>query len=71
VLNPAGEEIHRISSPLFESPWGFAFLGDSLLVTNGDVQPVEHPNSWQVLKVFVGEDGLGLNRPRTRGGDDE
>jgi sugar lactone lactonase YvrE len=69
VLNPAGEEIHRISSPLFESPWGFAFLGDSLLVTNADVQPVEHPNAWKVLKVFVGEDGLALNRPRTRDGD--
>ena len=71
VLNPAGEEIHRISSPLFESPWGFAFLGESLLVTNADVQPVEHPNSWKVLKVFVGEEGLALNRPRTDGADDE
>jgi sugar lactone lactonase YvrE len=67
VLNPAGEEIHRISSPLFESPWGFAFVGDSLLVTNADVQPVEHPDAWKVLKVYVGEAGLALNRPRGRG----
>src|SRR3981081_835312 len=66
VLNPAGEEIHRIESPLFESPWGFAFLGEALLVTNADVQPVDHPNTWKILKVFVGEEGLALNRPRAR-----
>jgi hypothetical protein len=69
VLDPAGNEINRISSPLFESPWGFAFMGESLLVTNADVQPVDHPDSWKVLKVFVGEPGLPLNRPRSRGGD--
>jgi sugar lactone lactonase YvrE len=69
VLNPAGEEIHRISSPLLESPWGFAFMGKSLLVTNADVQPVEHPASWKVLKVFVGERGLALNRPGSRAGE--
>jgi sugar lactone lactonase YvrE len=65
VLNPAGQEIKRISSPLFNTPWGIAFLGDSLLVTNGDVTSVDHPDSWKVLKVFVGEPGLKLNRPRT------
>jgi len=65
VLDPAGNEIRRISSPLFDSPWGLAFMGDSLLVTNADIQPVETPSKWNVLKVFVGEDGLPLNRPRT------
>jgi sugar lactone lactonase YvrE len=65
VLDPAGNEIRRISSPLFDSPWGLAFMGQSLLVTNADIQPVESPNRWKVLKVFVGEDGLPLNRPRT------
>jgi len=64
VLNPAGNEIRRISSPLFDSPWGLAFVGRSLLVTNADIQAVESPNSWKVLKVYVGEKGLVLNRPR-------
>ena len=67
VLDPAGNEIRRISSPLFDSPWGLAFMGESLLVTNADIQPVESPNRWKVLKVFVGESGLPLNRPRTSG----
>jgi sugar lactone lactonase YvrE len=63
VLDPAGNEIRRISSPLFDSPWGLAFVGRSLLVTNADIQPVESPSSWNVLKVYVGEKGLPLNRP--------
>jgi sugar lactone lactonase YvrE len=67
VLDPEGNEIRRISSPLFDSPWGLAFMGQSLLVTNADIQPVESPNRWNVLKVFVGESGLPLNRPRTGG----
>jgi sugar lactone lactonase YvrE len=70
VLDPGGKEIRRISSPLFDSPWGLAFMGQSLLVTNADIQPVESPDRWKVLKVFVGESGLPLNRPRTSGGDD-
>jgi hypothetical protein len=65
VLDPAGNEIRRISSPLFDSPWGLAFMGQSLLVTNADIQPIESPARWKVLKVFVGERGLPLNRPRT------
>jgi sugar lactone lactonase YvrE len=65
VLDPAGNEIRRISSPLFDSPWGLAFMGQSLLVTNADIQPVESPDRWKVLKVFVGESGLALNRPST------
>jgi sugar lactone lactonase YvrE len=69
-LDPAGNEIRRISSPLFDSPWGLAWLGQSLLVTNADIQPVESPSRWNVLKVFVGETGLPLNRPRTTGGHD-
>jgi hypothetical protein len=67
VLDPSGTEIRRISSPLFDSPWGLAFVGQSLLVTNADIQPVESPTRWTVLKVFVGEGGLALNRPRTSG----
>jgi sugar lactone lactonase YvrE len=65
VLDPAGNEIRRISSPLFDSPWGLAFMGQSLLVTNADIQPVASPDKWNVLKVFVGERGLPLNEPRT------
>jgi sugar lactone lactonase YvrE len=67
VLDPSGNEIRRISSPLFDSPWGLAFTGESLLVTNADIQPVENPARWNVLKVFVGEEGLALNRPATSG----
>ena len=65
-----GKEMRRISSPLFDSPWGLAFMGQSLLVTNADIQPVESPDRWKVLKVFVGESGLPLNRPRTSGEGD-
>jgi sugar lactone lactonase YvrE len=65
VLDPAGNEIRRISSPLFDSPWGLAFMGQSLLVTNADIQEPGIPANWKVLKVFVGESGLPLNRPRT------
>jgi sugar lactone lactonase YvrE len=67
VLDPAGSEIARISSPLFHSPWGLAFVGKSLLVTNGDLEPGDHPDAWKIFKVFVGETGLPLNRPRTSG----
>jgi hypothetical protein len=67
VLDPSGNEVRRISSQLFDSPWGLAFAGESLLVTNADIQPVESPDRWKVLKVFVGERGLPLNRPRTVG----
>lgn len=68
VLDPSGNEIRRISSPLFDSPWGLAFAGQSLLVTNADIQPVESPARWTVLKVFVGEQGLALNRPTSSDG---
>lgn len=67
VLDPSGNEIRRISSPLFDSPWGLAFIGQSLLVTNASIEPTEVPDHWKVLKVFVGESGLPLNRPTTSG----
>ncbi len=68
VLDPAGTEIRRISNPLFHSPWGLAFVGNSLLVTNGDLEPGTNPDAWKIFKVFVGERGLPLIRPRTTGG---
>jgi hypothetical protein len=68
VLDPAGNEIRRISSPLFHSPWGLAFVGKSLLVTNGDLEPGDNPAAWKIFKVYVGETGLPLIRPRLSGG---
>ena len=67
VLDPAGNEIRRISSPLFDSPWGLAFTGHSLLVTNADIQTKEDSTKWNVLTVFVGERGLPLNLPKLPG----
>ena len=67
VLDPAGNEINRISDPRFHSPWGLAFVGTSLLVTNGDLEPGDNPDAWKIFKVNVGETGLPLNRPRTKG----
>jgi hypothetical protein len=67
VLDPAGNEIRRLSSPLFHSPWGLAFVGKSLLVTNGDLEPGDDPDAWKIFKVFVGETGLPLVRPRSTG----
>jgi len=64
VLDPAGNEIRRISDPRFFSPWGLAFLGNKLLVTNGDLEPGDHPDAWKIFTVDVGETGLPLNRPR-------
>jgi hypothetical protein len=65
VLDPAGNEIDRISDPRFHSPWGLAFIGKSLLVTNGDLEPGDNPDAWKIFKVFVGETGLPLNRPKS------
>jgi sugar lactone lactonase YvrE len=67
VLDPAGNEIRRISDARFHSPWGLAFSGKSLLVTNGDLEPADNPDAWKIFKVYVGETGLPLNRPRTTG----
>jgi outer membrane protein assembly factor BamB len=65
VLDPAGDEIRRISDPRFHSPWGLAFMGHTLLVTNGDLEPDDNPDAWKIFRVDVGETGLPLNRPRT------
>ena len=65
VLDPAGNEIGRISDPRFHSPWGLAFMGKSLLVTNGDLEPGDHPDAWKIFKVNVGETGLPLIQPTT------
>jgi DNA-binding beta-propeller fold protein YncE len=65
VLDPAGNEIRRISDPRFNSPWGLAFLGNTLLVANGDLEPGDNPAAWKVFRVDVGEPGLSLNLPRT------
>jgi sugar lactone lactonase YvrE len=67
VLDPAGNEIRRISDARFHSPWGLAFLGNSLLVTNGDLEPADNPDAWKIFRVDVGETGLPLNRPRVPG----
>lgn len=67
VLDPAGDEIGRISDPRFHSPWGLAFMGKSLLVTNGDLEPADNPDAWKIFKVYVGETGLPLIRPKTTG----
>ncbi|MFL5778407.1 MAG: SMP-30/gluconolactonase/LRE family protein [Chloroflexota bacterium] len=64
VLDPAGDEIRRIADPRFHSPWGLAFLGNKLLVTNGDLEPGDNPDAWKIFEVSVGETGLPLNRPR-------
>jgi hypothetical protein len=65
VLDPSGNEINRISDPRFNSPWGLAFIGKSLLVTNGDLEPADNPDAWKIFKVFVDEPGLPLIQPRT------
>ncbi len=65
VLDPAGNETRRISDPRFHSPWGLAFMGNTLLVTNGDLEPGDNPDAWNIFRVDVGETGLPLNRPRT------
>ena len=64
VLDRAGNEIRRIADPRFFSPWGLAFLGNTLLVTNGDLEPADNPAAWTIFQVAVGETGLPLNRPR-------
>lgn len=67
VLDPAGNETRRISDPRFHSPWGLAFMGNALLVANGDLEPGDNPEAWKIFRVDVGETGLPLNRPRTSG----
>lgn len=69
VLSPDGEELRRISSPLFATPAGLAFAGRSLLVANSDFAPAE-PDLWRILKVGVGERGMPPIRPSLGGGGD-
>jgi len=33
-------------------------------VTNGDLEPGDHPDAWKIFRVNVGETGLPPNRPR-------
>ena len=67
VLDPAGNQTRRISDLGFHSPWGLAFMGNTLLVANGDLEPGDNPDAWKIFRVEVGETGLPLNRPRTSG----
>jgi hypothetical protein len=67
ILNPSGDEVGRISSPLFHSPWGLAFTGTQLLVTNADLEPGDNPSAWTIVAIPVGERGLPLIRPRVGG----
>ena len=64
VLDPAGNEMRRIFDPRFHSPWGLAFMGNTLLVANGDLEPGDNPGAWRIFRVDVGETGLPLYRPR-------
>lgn len=64
VLDPSGNEIRRLSSPLFDSPWGIAFLGDSLLVTNADINQVENPQKWIVSRVLSANPACHLIGPK-------
>jgi hypothetical protein len=61
-----GIELRRISDPRFHSPWVLAFLGNTLLGTNGDLEPGRQPEAWKIFRLNVGEPGLPLNRPRVR-----
>jgi len=63
VLDAAGDEIRRISDPRIHSPWGLAFEGTDLLVTNGDLEPGDNPAAWTIFRVDVGEAGLPLIAP--------
>jgi hypothetical protein len=36
-------------------------------VANGDLEPADNPDAWKIFRVYVGETGLQLNRPRTSG----
>ena len=58
--NPAANESEEI--PL-DGPGSLAFLGQRLLVSNHS--PIRgDPDSWAILDVFAGEEGLPLHYPR-------
>ena len=64
VLAPNGRIERRIQYPLFDSPMGVTFLGNSLLVANTNFSPVEDPGHWAIFKVDVGEPGLPEPQPK-------
>ena len=64
VLLPSGKVERRIQYPLFDSPMGVAFMGNSLLVANTNFNPVERPEHWAIFRVDVGEPGLPEPQPR-------
>ena len=67
VLDPAGDEIGRIS-PAVPLAVGPGVRRQVVLVTNGDLEPADNPDAWKIFKVYVGETGLPLVRPRLPAG---
>ena len=66
VLDPAGDQIGRISDPRFHSPWGLAFSGKSLLVTNGDLEPGDQPRRLEDLQGTSARPGCRSTDRRRR-----
>ena len=63
ALGPDGHLINTITNSAFDVPIGMRFQGSALLVANSnDFGPADESH-WQILKVYVGESGLPLNRP--------
>jgi sugar lactone lactonase YvrE len=51
VLDKAGVVVRKIASPAFSKPFGLAFRGNSLLLTNQAPAAGEGPSSWSVLRL--------------------
>lgn len=51
VLDKAGAVVQEITSASFSKPFGLAFRGNSLLLTNQEPAAGEGPSSWSVLRV--------------------
>ena len=51
VLDKAGAVVQKITSPSFSKPFGLAFRGHSLLLTNQAPAAGDAPSSWSVLRV--------------------
>ena len=51
VLDRNGAVVQQITSPSFSSPFGLAWRGHSLLLTNNEPAPGDDPSSWSVLRV--------------------
>jgi len=56
VLDPSGQLIRTLTSPLFDFPFGTAFLGDRLLVANGDWHNT--PDKWRIYSIDVDDTGI-------------